>query len=232
MRERDFFGGDWGALGAQHCSSLCSQSEGDDFLGGLRGLKAQQVASPIISGQARAESPTSPEPRATPWVPCSPSLRPERAKVKNNHSPILLPLQGVGAYTLIPRALPWAMNWLPFQGARGDTGGQARAESPASSEQGNALGYVKPGTAPCKGKSNKQPFAHTFALTGRRRLYADTQGVALGSGLTALSGRSRRNHKHFSQHIRGPHFASKVSYSAAPQSHVQGISLIRCLRRQ
>ena len=27
---------DWGALGAQHCSSLCSQSEGDDFLGGLR----------------------------------------------------------------------------------------------------------------------------------------------------------------------------------------------------
>ena len=30
---------------------------------------------------------------------------------------LLLPLQGVGDYTLIPRALPWAMNWLPFQGA-------------------------------------------------------------------------------------------------------------------
>ena len=42
---------------------------------------------------------------------------PVRAKVKVNHSPILLPLQGVGVYTLIPRALPWAMNWLPFQGA-------------------------------------------------------------------------------------------------------------------
>ena len=126
--------GIWRRSEAKHCSSLCSQSEGDDFLGGLRGLKAQQVASPIISGQARAESPTSPEPRATPWVPCSPSLRPERAKVKNNHSPILLPLQGVGAYTLIPRALPWARNWLPFQGARGDTGGQARAEGPASPE--------------------------------------------------------------------------------------------------
>ena len=68
----------------------------------------------------RAESPTSPEPRATPWVPCSP---------------------------------------LP---------------------------------TPCKGKSNTQPFAHTFALTGRRRLYADTQGVALGCGVAALSGRSRR----------------------------------------
>ncbi|MBD9036542.1 MAG: hypothetical protein EGR33_09070, partial [Prevotella sp.] len=32
-------------------------------------------------------------------------------------SPILLPLQGVGVYTLIPRALPWAVDWLPFQGA-------------------------------------------------------------------------------------------------------------------
>ena len=65
----------------------------------------------------RAESPTSPEPRATPWVPCPQSLRPVRAKVKSNRSPILLPLQGVGVYVLIPRALPWAVNWLPFQGA-------------------------------------------------------------------------------------------------------------------
>ena len=45
---------------------------------------------------------------------------PVRAKVKANRSPILLPLQGVGVYTLIPRALPWAANWLPFQGARGE----------------------------------------------------------------------------------------------------------------
>ena len=42
---------------------------------------------------------------------------PVRAKVEVNRSPILLPLQGVGVYTLIPRALPWAENWLPFQGA-------------------------------------------------------------------------------------------------------------------
>ena len=41
---------------------------------------------------------------------------PVRAKVKVNHSPILLPLQGVGVYTQIPRALPWAVDWLPFQG--------------------------------------------------------------------------------------------------------------------
>ena len=45
---------------------------------------------------------------------------PVRAKVKANRSPILLPLQGVGVYALIPRALPWAENWLPFQGARGE----------------------------------------------------------------------------------------------------------------
>ena len=85
-----------------------------------------------VCGPVRAESPASPEPRATPWVLCPHSLRPERAKVEINHSPILLPFQGVGVYALTPRALPWAVDWLPFQGARGDIGGQARAESPAS----------------------------------------------------------------------------------------------------
>ena len=51
---------------------------------------------------------------------------------------------------------------------------------------------MSPFSTPCKGKSKSQPFAHTFALTGRMRLYADTQGVAQGYELTALSGRSRR----------------------------------------
>ena len=51
---------------------------------------------------------------------------------------------------------------------------------------------MSPFPTPCKGKSKSQPFAHTFALTGRRRLCADTQGVALGCGVAALSGRSRR----------------------------------------
>ena len=49
---------------------------------------------------------------------------------------------------------------------------------------------MSPFPTPCKGKSKGQPFAHTFALTGRRRLYSDTQGVALGYELAALSGRS------------------------------------------
>ena len=125
---------------------------------------------------------------------------------------------------------------------------------------------MPPFPTPCKGKSKSQPFAHTFALTGRRRLYTDTQGVALGSGLAALSGRSRRTFfatypspslcsrsegrspeaQHcsslcsqsegdeycggqtrlkiqqghaserwpYSLRVRGPHFASKVSYNA------------------
>ena len=75
------------------------------------------VRKSLVCGPVRAEGPTSPEPRATPRVPCPHSLRAVRAKVKANHSPKLLPLQGVGVYTLIPRALPWAVDWLPFPGA-------------------------------------------------------------------------------------------------------------------
>ncbi len=47
-----------------------------------------------------------------------------------------------------------------------------------------------PFPTPCKGKSMGEWLAFTFALTGRRRLCADTQGVALGCELAALSGRS------------------------------------------
>ena len=49
---------------------------------------------------------------------------------------------------------------------------------------------MSPFPTPCKGKSKSQPFAHTFALTGRRRFCIDTQGVALGYEQVALSGRS------------------------------------------
>ena len=74
-----------------------------DIRAALHGLKAQQVRSP---GQR-------------PGLTYVPHRRPVRAKVINNRLPILLPLQGEGLYTLVPRALPWAGNWLPFQGARG-----------------------------------------------------------------------------------------------------------------
>ena len=120
------------------------------------------------------------------------SLRPVGAKVKINRSPILLPLQGVGVYALIPRAPAWAVNWLPFQGAPFRTlfvyhvrmlrhllFGKKRTE---------IFLYFEHPT--CKGKSKNQSFAHTFALTGRRCLCIDTQGASLGCELAALSGRS------------------------------------------
>ena len=64
----------------------------------------------------RPERAVSPKPRATPWVSVYKRLRPVRAKVWANGWLLLLPLQGVGNGNMVPRALPWAMNWLPFQG--------------------------------------------------------------------------------------------------------------------
>ena len=67
---------------------------------------------------------------------------------------------------------------------------------------GQRPGYHAPFPTPCKGKSKNQPFAHTFALTGRRRLYTDTQGVALGCKLAALSGRSFSRFVRFACRLR------------------------------
>ena len=53
------------------------------------------------------------------------------------------------------------------------------------------LTYV-PHLRPVRAKVINNRCAHTFALTGRRALSPGTQGVALGWGLAALSGRSRR----------------------------------------
>ena len=68
----------------------------------------------------RPERAVSPEPRATPWVSVHKRLRPVRAKVWANGWLLLLPLQGVGYGDMAPRALPWARDLLPFQGARGE----------------------------------------------------------------------------------------------------------------
>ena len=57
--------------------------------------------------------------------------------------------------------------------------------------------------------------AFTFALSGRRFGFYVTQGVALGLELAGLSAREGR------PNIRPPHFASKVSYSAAPHLSAQ-----------
>ena len=47
----------------------------------------------------------------------SPFPTPCKGKSKSQPFAHTFALQGVGVYTLIPRALPWAENWLPFQGA-------------------------------------------------------------------------------------------------------------------
>ena len=66
-----------------------------------------------------------------------------------------------------------------------------KAQQVRSPGQRPGLTYV-PYHRPVRAKVINNRFAHTFALTGRRALYADTQGVALSWGLAALSGRSRR----------------------------------------
>ena len=63
----------------------------------------------------RPERAATPQPRATPWVSAYKRLRPVRAKVTPNRSPLLLPLHGVGNGDMVPRALPWALDLLGFQ---------------------------------------------------------------------------------------------------------------------
>ena len=80
---------------------------------------------------------------------------PVRAKVINNHSPILLPLQGVGVYTLIPRALPWAKNWLPFQGARGEVAGDYPFQVGRSNPEKIKIGGSALAAEICAGPHNR-----------------------------------------------------------------------------
>ena len=70
-------------IGAKHCSSLCSQSEG-------HGHVAKNVWD---QRRERPERAASSEPRATPWVSAHKCLRPVRAKVWANSWLLLLPLQ-------------------------------------------------------------------------------------------------------------------------------------------
>ena len=66
-----------------------------------------------------------------------------------------------------------------------------KAQQVRSPGQRPGLTYV-PHRRPVRAKVINNRCAHTFALTGRGALYSGTQGVALGWGLAALSGRSRR----------------------------------------
>ena len=66
-----------------------------------------------------------------------------------------------------------------------------KAQQVRSPGQRPGLTYV-PHLRPVRAKVINNRCAHAFALTGRRAFYPGTQGVALGWGLAALSGRSRR----------------------------------------
>ena len=175
-------------------------------------------------------------------LPCPHPLRPVRAKVKANRSPILLPLQGVGVYTLIPRALPWALNWLPFQGARGEVAGIAPERG--SYSRIGACPYLSPQLinsrcCPCKGRISwaglaPQQDSRYEPLTGARFInrpqkvgaspypkYEPLTGAVLSPQPSRPSLCEQSELQCYRPNLRPPHFASKVSYNAAPQSALQ-----------
>ena len=84
-----------------------------DVDGGSHGIVG---GSETIAHKKWAESPISPQPRATPWVySIQLTTRPVRATICGT---IELPLAGRWIHkTLSPRALPWAMEILGFQPA-------------------------------------------------------------------------------------------------------------------
>ena len=86
------------------------------------GATPQPRCKNSINSNLRRERPeraASPQPRATPWVSAYKRPRPVRAKVWANGWLLLLPFQGVGNGTMVPRALPRALDLLGFQPAQG-----------------------------------------------------------------------------------------------------------------
>ena len=109
-----------------------------------------------MGGPARAESPTSSEPRATPWVPCSPHLRPVRAKVINNRCAHTFALTGRRA--LYPGTQGVALGWeLAALSGRSRRGLRGIAPERGSYSRIEACPYLSPQLinsrcCPCKGR--------------------------------------------------------------------------------
>ena len=109
-----------------------------------------------MGGPARAESPTSSEPRATPWVPCSPHLRPVRAKVINNRCAHTFALTGRRA--LYPGTQGVALGWeLAALSGRSRRGLRGIAPERGSYSRIGACPYLSPQLinsrcCPCKGR--------------------------------------------------------------------------------
>ena len=117
------------------------------------------LAARVAGGPARAESPTSSEPRATPWVNVRTTPAPCKGKSnKQQVRPYFCPYRAKGFIPWYPGRCPGLGTGCPFRAlAARVAGGPARAESPTSSEP-RATPWVNVRTtpAPCKGKSNKQ----------------------------------------------------------------------------
>ena len=130
-----------------------------------------------MGGPARAESPTSSEPRATPWVPCSPHLRPVRAKVINNRCAHTFALTGRRA--LYPGTQGVALGWeLAALSGRSRRGLRGIAPERGSYSRIGACPYLSPQLinsrcCPCKGRISLAGLAPQYLsryepLTGAR----------------------------------------------------------------
>ncbi len=124
-------------------------------------------------------------------------------------------------YALIPRALPWAENWLPFQvgcskSKKIKVGREATAplkgrafKIEISKVSGSAL-VAKICTDPHNRLLRRQ-HCSSLCLQSEGHEHVANMTNALGHDFVGFSVLVRHN-------IRPPHFASKVSYSASPQT--------------
>ena len=188
-----------GALGRQHCNVFWGASTVAHFARKVRGGEGW--------GE-RPERAASSEPRATPWVSVYKRLRPVRAKVWANGWLLLLPLQGVGYGDMAPRALPWARDLLPFQGARGEGCGDSIVAHFARKVRGAKVAAI----ARAENPTRSCPRALVMFAT------CSWPSLCEQSELQCWRRIVHNIFQTSSRHIRGPHFASKVSYSASPQS--------------
>ncbi len=154
-------------------------------------------------GPARAESPTSPEPRATPWVNVRTTPSPCKGiSNKQQVRPCFCPYRAKGFIPWYPGRCPGLGTGCPFRAlaaqvrinrifATGLQGGPARAESPTSSEP-RATPWV-PGykaLRPVRAKVWANGCLLLLPLQGAGAVRTLTQGVALGSELVGLSARA------------------------------------------
>ena len=109
---------------------------------------------------------------------------------------------------MVPRALPWARDLLPFQGARGEGCGDSTVAHFACKVRGAKVAAI----ARAENPTRSCPRALVMFAT------CSWPSLCEQSELQCWRRIVHNIFQTSSRHIRGPHFASKVSYSASPQS--------------